>query len=413
MKKEFEVKLSGTEWEKCLDEALKNKIKDLKIDGFRKGTVPKDIYLKKFGIESLFMDAADAALPMLYRKLMDENKDLEPAVMPTVDIKTINESEIVVTFSVVSKPEVKLGKYKDLKIKKEEAKVTEEEIEHELGHLREQFIEIRTKEDGQVEDGNEVRIDFEGFKDNVPFEGGKSENYRLVIGSHSFIPGFEEGIIGMKVGEEKELNLRFPEDYHAEDLKGKDVVFKVKVNEINERVYPEMNDEFFKDLAIPEVDTEEKLRNFLKENIKTHKESHIEGEYVEKCLETATKNATFEVPEEMVTEEVNRMYNEFAEQIKMQGIEISQYLQMLKMDETKLKENFKEEATKRVSYRLVIEAVVKSEKFDITEEELNKHISNLAKRYGAEESEFLTQVGGRDFVKYDLEFKKAIELITK
>ena len=413
MKKEFEVKLGGAEWEKCLDDVLKNKIKDLKIDGFRKGTVPKDIYLKKFGIESLFMDAADAALPMLYRKLMDENKDLEPAVMPTVDIKNINESEIVVTFNVVSKPEVKLGKYKDLKIKKEEAKVTDEEIEHELGHLREQFIEIRTKEDGQVEDGNEVRIDFEGFKDNVPFEGGKSENYRLVIGSHSFIPGFEEGIIGMKVGEEKELNLRFPEDYHAEDLKGKDVVFKVKVNEINERVYPEMNDEFFKDLAIPEVDTEEKLRNFLKENIKTHKESHIEGEYVEKCLETATKNATFEVPEEMVTEEVNRMYNEFSEQIKLQGIEISQYLQMLKMDETKLKENFKEEATKRVSYRLVIEAVVKAEKFDVTEEELNKHISDLAKRYGTEESEFLTQVGGRDFVKYDLEFKKAIELITK
>ena len=413
MKKEFEVKLDGAEWEKCLDDTFKNKVKDVKIDGFRKGTVPKDIYLKKFGIESLFMDAADAALPTLYRKLMDENKDLEPAVMPTVDIKNINEKEIVVTFSVVTKPEVKLGKYKDLKIEKEKIEVTEEEIEHELGHLKEQFIEIKAKEDGVVEEGNEVRIDFEGFKDNVPFEGGKSENYRLVIGSHSFIPGFEEGIIGMKVGEEKELNLKFPEDYHAEELKGKDVVFKVKVNEISERVYPEMNDDFFKDLAIPEVDTEEKLRDFLKNNIKTHKESHAEGEYVEKCLETATKNAKFEVPEEMVTEEVNRMYNEFAEQIKMQGIDINTYLQMLKMDENKLKENFKEEATKRVSYRLVIEAVVKAEKFDITDEELDKHIKDLAKRYGTEESEFLTQVGGRDFVKYDLEFKKAIELMTK
>ena len=270
MKKEFEVKLGGAEWEKCLDDTFKNKVKDVKIDGFRKGTVPKDIYLKKFGIESLFMDAADAALPTLYRKLMDENKDLEPAVMPTVDIKNINEKEIVVTFSVVTKPEVKLGKYKDLKIEKEKIEVTEEEIEHELGHLKEQFIEIKAKEDGVVEEGNEVRIDFEGFKDNVPFEGGKSENYRLVIGSHSFIPGFEEGIIGMKVGEEKELNLKFPEDYHAEELKGKDVVFKVKVNEINERVYPEMNDDFFKDLAIPEVDTEQKLRDFLKNNIKTH-----------------------------------------------------------------------------------------------------------------------------------------------
>ncbi len=413
MKKEFGVKLDGTEWEKCLDEAFKNKVKDVKIDGFRKGTVPKDIYLKKFGIESLFMDAADAALPTLYRKLMDENKDLEPAVMPTVDIKNINEKEIVVTFSVVTKPEVKLGKYKDLKIEKEKIEVAEEEIEHELGHLKEQFIEIKAKEDGVVEEGNEVRIDFEGFKDNVPFEGGKSENYRLVIGSHSFIPGFEEGIIGMKVGEEKELNLKFPEDYHAEELKGKDVVFKVKVNEINERVYPEMNDDFFKDLAIPEVDTEEKLRDFLKNNIKTHKETNAEGEYVEKCLETATKNAKFEVPEEMVTEEVNRMYNEFAEQIKMQGIDINTYLQMLKMDENKLKENFKEEATKRVSYRLVIEAVVKAEQFEITDEELDKHIKDLAKRYGTEESEFLTQVGGRDFVKYDLEFKKAIELMSK
>ena len=413
MKKEFEVKLDGTEWEKFLDEAFKTKIKDVKVDGFRKGNVPKDIYLKKFGIESLFMDAADAALPTLYRKLMDENKDLEPAVMPTVDIKNISEQEIVVTFNVVTKPEVKLGKYKDLKIKKEKIEVTDEEIEHELGHLKEQFIEIKVKEDGVVADGDEVKIDVEGFKDGVAFEGGKSENYRLVIGSHSFIPGFEEGIIGMKVGEEKELNLKFPEDYHAEELKGKDVVFKVKVNEISERVYPEMNDDFFKDLAIPEVDSEEKLRNFLKNNIKTHKETNVEGEYVEKCLETATKNATFEVPEEMVNEEVNRMYNEFSEQIKMQGIDINTYLQIIKMDENKLKENFKEEATKRVSYRLVIEAVVKAEKFDITDEELDKHIKDLSKRYGTEESEFLTQVGGRDFVKYDLEFKKAIELITK
>ena len=413
MRKEFEVKLDGTEWEKCLDDAFKNKIKDVKMDGFRKGLVPKDIYLKKFGIESLFMDAADAALPILYRNLMDENKDLEPAVMPTVDIKNISEKEIVVTFTVVTKPEVKLGKYKDLKIKKANIEVSEEEIEHELGHLKEQFIEIKEKEDGTVEEGNEVRIDFEGFKDNVPFEGGKSENYRLVIGSHSFIPGFEEGIIGMKVGEEKELNLKFPEDYHAEDLKGKDVVFKVKVNQISERVYPEMSDDFFKDLAIPEVDNEEKLRDFIKNNIKTHKETNAEGEYVEKCLETATKNATFKVPEEMIMEEINRMYNEFSEQVKLQGIDIKQYLEMIKMDENKLKENFKEEATKRVSYRLVIEAVVKAEKFDVSAEELDKHIKDLAKRYGKEESEFLTQVCGRDFVKYDLEFKKAIELITK
>ena len=412
MKKDFEIKIEKNIWEECIDKAFDKKKKDIKIDGFRKGSVSKEVFIKKAGVESLYMDALDEALPLAYRKLMEDNKDLVPAVMPSYDVKTVDENGVTFNFEVVLKPEVKLGKYKDLGIKKDEASVTSEEVDNEIEMLKNQFVELKEKT-GKVASGDVTFIDFEGFKDGKAFEGGKGEDYRLEIGSHSFIPGFEEGIVGMELNETKDLNLKFPEDYHAEDLKGADVVFKVTVKKINEKIYPEMDEDFFKDLNIPEVDTEEKLRNFIESNIKMHKEQEIESAHVEACLEEAVKNAEFEVPEEMVSEETNRMLNEFSEQLKMQGFELNQYLNMLNMDEEALKGNFKEEATKRVNYRLVIEEVAKAEKFEITEEELDKHVTELAARYGAEESEFLKQVGGKDFIKFDLEFKKAIEVISK
>lgn len=412
MKKNFEIRIDGEIWKKCLDDSFDKRKKDLKVDGFRKGMVPKEVYIKKFGIESLYMDSLDLALPKAYKKLMEDNPTLEPAVMPTYDIKDVNKDGVLFDFIVVEKPEVKLGKYKELGIKPEEVKVTKEEIDHEIEMLKNQFIEIKEK-DGKVENGNEVIIDFEGIIDGKTFEGGKSKDYKLEIGSHTFIPGFEEGIIGMKVGDTKDLNLKFPDNYHAENLKGKDVIFKVKLNKVNERIYPEMNEDFFKDLNIPDVNTEEKLKDFIKDNIKMHKEQENQSKYVDKCLEEVTKNSEFEVPEEMVEEEINRMMNEFSEQVKMQGFELKKYLEILKMTEESLKNSFKEEATKRVKYRLVIETVAKKEKFEITDEEIDKHTSELAKRYGSKESEFLKQVGGKDFIKYDLEFRKAIELITK
>ena len=412
MKKEIVMELKGKEWEEMLDHVWEHKKKDISMDGFRKGQVPKDIYIKKVGIESLFMDAVDHAIPVLYDKLLKENTDLEIAARPNVDVKSIDKDHVEITFNIVLKPEVKLGKYKDLKIKKEEAIVTDEEVENELNHLREQFVELKVKE-GKVENGDEVTIDFEGFKDGVAFDGGKGTDYPLVIGSHSFIPGFEEGIVGMELNEEKDLELAFPENYPSEELKGQKVTFKVKVKEIKERVLPEYDEEFFKDLNMPDVDSLDKLKEELKNHIKGHKEADIEDRYFDECLTKVSENATIDIPEEMIFYEVDRITEDFSQRLEMQGMNLDTYLKMLNMDLDKFKENFKDEATKRVRFRLCIESVVKTEDIKVEDEELNNYSKEMAEKYKVSEEEFLSQIGGKDFLKYDLEVRKALEIITK
>lgn len=410
--KEITVKMEGKEWSTLLEHVFEHKKNDLKVDGFRKGQVPFDVYVKKFGLESLFMDAIDHALPELYDKMLKDNKDLNMACRPTVDVKSVDKNHVEVVFGITEKPEVKLGKYKDLKIKKDEITVTEEEIEHELSHIREQFIELKDK-DGEVQSGDEVIIDFEGFKDGKPFDGGKSENYPLVIGSNSFIPGFEDGIIGMKKGEEKDLELTFPESYHVEDLKGQKVIFKVKVKEIKERMLPEYNEDFFKDLAMEGVTDEKSLREEINNHIKGHKEADAEDKYFEECLTKVSENAKIDVPVEMINEEVDRITDEFAQRLQMQGMNIDTYINMLGMTREAFKENFKPEAEKRVRYRLVIEAVVKAEDIQIEEKELDDYTKEMANKYGVKEEELISQIGGKDFLKYDLEVRKALEIITK
>lgn len=413
MKKEIIVEMKGKEWTDLLDHVFEHKKADLKVDGFRKGQVPKDIYIKKFGIESLFMDAVDHAIPTLYDKMLKENKDLSIACRPSVDIKAVDKEHLEVVFMITPKPEVELGDYKNLGIKKEEINVSDEEVEHELSHLKEQFVELKDKTEGVVAEGDEATIDFEGFKDGKPFEGGKAENYHLVIGSNSFIPGFEDGVKGMKIGEEKELDLTFPKDYHSEELKGAKVTFKVKVKSIKERVYPEYNDDFFKDLNMPEVDSLDKLKEEIKNHIKTHKEAEIEDKYFDECLTKVSENAKMNVPEEMIDEEVDRITHEFSDKLQMQGMNLDTYLKMLGMDIDKFKENFKTEAEKRVKFRLVIEEVVKAEKIKVDDKELNNYSKEMAEKYKMEEKEFLEQIGGKDFLKYDLEVRKALEIITK
>ena len=412
MKKEIVMELKGKEWEEMLDHVWEHKKKDISMDGFRKGQVPKDIYIKKVGIESLFMDAVDHAIPVLYDKLLKENADLEIAARPSVDVKSIDKDHVAISFSIVLKPEVKLGKYKDLKIKKEEATVTDEEVENELNHLREQFVELKDK-DGKVQEGDEVTIDFEGFKDGVAFDGGKGTDYPLVIGSHSFIPGFEEGIVGMELNEEKDLELTFPDNYPSAELKGQKVTFKVKVKGIKERVLPEYDEEFFKDLNMPDVDSLDKLKEELKNHIKGHKEADIEDRYFEECLTKVSENATIDIPEEMILDEVDRITEDFSQRLEMQGMNLDTYLKMLNMDLETFKGNFKDEATKRVRFRLCIESVVKAEDIKVEDEELNNYSKEMAEKYKVSEEEFLSQIGGKDFLKYDLEVRKALEIITK
>ena len=244
---EITIKIEGEEWKKALDKAFNDKKRDTVVDGFRKGKVPRDVYEKHYGKESLFIPAADYVLQDAYMKVMEENK-LVPVVQPDVNLGGIDEDGVEFVFKIITKPEVNVKKYKGLKIEKEKVEVTKEEIEHELSHVLEKYTELVTK-DGKVESGNVAVIDFEGFKDGVAFEGGKGENYSLEIGSNTFIPGFEDQVIGMKVGEEKDINLTFPEDYGAKDLAGAAVVFKVKVNEIKEKQTRELDEEFFEDLG--------------------------------------------------------------------------------------------------------------------------------------------------------------------
>ena len=410
-KKELNVKIEGEAWEKALDEVFKKKQKEVKVDGFRPGKVPRNVFEKKFGKESLFIDAADKVLVSAYEKAMKDDK-LVPVVQPRVDIKSIDETGVEFVFTIITKPEVNVKKYKGLKVVKEKVKVTKEEIEHELGHLLEKYTELVPKE-GKVENGDVAIIDFEGFKDGVAFDGGKGENYSLEIGSHSFIPGFEEQVIGMKAGEEKDINVTFPEEYPAENLKGQEVVFKVKCNDIKQKEVRELDKDFFDDLGMDGVDTKEKLEKEIEANIKANKDMDAENKYVDDLLEEVSKNVEVDIPEEMVEEEIDRLMHRFEEQIKMQGISLEVYYQFTKSTEKDLRSQFEKEAFKNVLYRLTLEELIALEKLEVTDKEVDKEATDLAKKYKMEKEEFLKQFGGLDMIKYDMEMRKVIEFLKE
>ncbi len=407
------IKIEKKEWNDALDKAFAKKQKEVTVDGFRKGKVPRNVYESRFGKESLFIDAADIVLPDAYTKAMEENKDVIPVAQPKVDLKSIDENGCEFVFTIITKPEVKVNKYTGLKVEKENVSVSKEEVEHELGHVLERYTELVVKEDQTVEEGNLAIIDFEGFKDGVAFDGGKAENYSLEIGSHSFIPGFEEALVGMKAGEEKDIDLTFPEDYPQEDLKGAKVVFKVKVHEVKEKKQRELDKDFFEDLGMEGIDTEDKLKEEIEKNILAQKEMDAENKYIDALLEAVSKNVEVDIPEEMVEEEVDRLMGRFEEQIKMQGISLELYYQFTKSDEKALRSQMEKEAFKNVLYRLMLEEISKSEKMEVTEEEADKEADELAKKYQMKKEEFLSQFGGLDMVKYDLEIRKVVNFLKE
>ncbi len=409
---EVPVKIEGEQWTKALDKSFAKKQKTAKVDGFRTGKVPRDIYEKHYGKESLFLEAADLLLQEAYLKAMEDSK-LVPVVQPSVDLKGIDENGVEFVFTIVTKPEVNVKKYKGLNIKPEKVEVTDEEINHELGHLLERYTELVNKEDGAVESGNVAVIDFEGFKDGVAFDGGKGENYSLEIGSNTFIPGFEDQIIGMKSGEEKDLDITFPEDYGAKDLAGAKVVFKVKVNEIKTKEKRELDEEFFEDLGMEGVNSEETLKEEIKKSIEAQKEAEAENNYIDKILEEVSKNVEVDIPEPMVDEEVNRLLKRFEEQMKMQGISLDLYYQFTNSNEEALKSQMEKEAYSNVLYRLMLEEIMNLEKIEVSSEEAEKEAEELAKKYQMEKDEFLAQFGGIEMIQYDLEMRKAIELLKE
>ena len=406
------VKFTKEEFDNAIDKAFDKKKKDIKMDGFRQGKVPKDVYLKKAGKESLYMDALDILLPTAYDKALSEGK-YTPIIEPKVDIKSIGDEGVELEFVITTMPEVKIKKYKGLKVKKDKVEVTQEEIDHEIEHLLSKYNEIVVKEFGEVENTNTAVIDFEGFKDGVAFEGGKGENYPLEIGSNTFIPGFEEQLIGMKKDEEKEINVTFPEDYHVEDLKGKEVTFKVKVNEIKEIVKRELDEEFFEDLGLEGVNSKETLEEEIKKNIEASKEHETEEKYIDDLLDAVAKQTTTDIPEELLNDEINHMVKRFEEQVRMQGIALETFYEITKSTEEDLRNQMKPEAEKHIMYRFIIDTIKNEEKIEVSTEEAEKEAEELSKKYEMDKNQLLEMYGGIETLKYELEVRKVIDFLKE
>lgn len=412
--KEIKFKIEGKEWQDALDKSFVKNNKKAKIDGFRPGKAPKDVFIKKYGIESLFMDAADIAVDIAYNKMLKENKeDVQKLVArPDISIESIDDKSISLKFILTLRPEVKLGKYTDLGVTKEKAKVTKKEIEESINNMRSRYAEDVIKE-GEIASGDIAVIDFEGYTNGKPFEGGKGENYSLKIGSGTFIPGFEDQLIGLKKGDEKDVKVTFPKDYHAEDLKGKEATFKVKVNEVKEVSVPELDKDFFDDLGMEGITNKEQLESQVKENIMARKEMECDNKYLDALLEAAAKNTSIDIPDVMIEEELHRMIHEYEDHLKMQGITLEQFYQFTNSDEAALKDQMKDEALKRVKYRLMLEEIANKEKIEISDKKAKEEASKLAKKYGVSEDEFLMNFGGLDIVKYDLKMRKAMDILKK
>ena len=409
--KEITINVEKEEWTKILKDTFNKKKKDIKIDGFRKGAVTWDLFVKKIGVETLYQDAVDAAINANYEKALKES-GVMPVVEPSVDIKDLSQDGLSFTLKFISKPEVKLGKYTKLGIKKDKVSVTKDEVNAEIDSLRNRFAEIVVKEKGKVENGNTAVIDFKGVVDGKELEGGSGENYPLEIGSNTFIPGFEEKLVGMKIGETKDIDLTFPENY-VEELKNKDVTFTVTIKEIKERVLPEVNEDFFKDLGYEDVKTKEELASKIEEHILEHKNQDADNKYLDEVINKAIENMEVEINEEITHEEIHRMINQYADQLKMQGLSLEQYFEFTKTSMKELEKQMAPEAEKRVKERYLLEEIADAEKIEATDKDVEEDIERISKMYNVEKDEFVKMIGGTDMIKYDVRMRKALEFLKE
>ncbi|WP_028274439.1 trigger factor [Atopococcus tabaci] len=395
---------------KGLDKTFKEVQKTLSVPGFRKGRVPRQMFNTMYGEEALYEDTLNNLLPEAYSKAVEE-AGIEPVDQPQIDVKSMESGkdwEIEATVTV--KPEVELGQYKDLEVTKQDRKVSEDAVEQNLENKRQQHAELVLKEDA-AEEGDTVVIDFEGFKGDEAFEGGKGENYSLELGSNSFIPGFEEQLVGVKAGDEKDVNVTFPEEYHAEDLAGQEAVFKVKVHEVKTKEMPELDDEFAKDVD-DEVETIDELREKIRTQLQEGRENAANETVEDEAIRKAVENAKIdEIPYVMTHDEVHRQMDIFLNNLSNQGISPEMYYQITGTTEQDLHRQMEVDAEFRVRTNLVLEAIVEAEELGATEEEMEEEIKNLAKEYGMEEDN-VRSVLTDDMLKHDIAMKKAIDLIT-
>ncbi len=408
---EIKIEITGEEWLKILDDTFKRVIKTVKIDGFRPGKAPRSVYEKKYGKQSLVVEAVDKSMQDAYKKALDEFKG-EPIMQPTVAIEKADEEGVTYVFTFTTKPEVKIKKYTGLNVNKDTVKITKKDVDNEIEKMRKEYADLQVK-DGKAEIGDTVIIDFEGFDGDKAFEGGKAENYSLELGSNSFIPGFEEALIGVKAGDKKDVNVTFPTDYHAEELKGKPVVFKVTVHEVKTKVYPELNEEFFLDLGLEDVKTKEDLEKTIKDTMTEQKEYESENKYIDDLFEALLNETEVEVPHELIHEELDRMVSGYGERLQMQGITLEQFYKFTNSSEEKLKEQMHEEAEKRVKLRFAIDEIIGLEKIEATDEEAQKDAEEKAKKHGMDKDEYVKAFGGIEMLKYDLKVQKVIDILKK
>ncbi len=376
------IEVPASEFEKALQSAYNKQKKSISVPGFRKGKVPRQMVEKMYGPEIFYEDAANELIPTAYEEEL-KNCDLEIVSRPTVDIVQIKKGEnFIFTAEVAVKPEVTLGEYKGMEVDKTSTRVTQKEVEAKIKEEAEKNARTVTVEGRPVQDGDEVILDFEGFVDGEAFEGGKGENYPLTIGSGSFIPGFEEQLVGAEAEKEVEVKVTFPEEYHAEELKGKDAVFKCTVHEIKVKQIPEIDDEFAAEVS--EFDTLDEYKADVKAKIKEQKENEGKQKKEDQAVEKAVANATMEIPEAMIDEQVRQMVNEFAQNMQYQGISFEQYCQITGMTLEKIQEETRPQAVKRIETRLVLEAIAKAENIEVTEERLDEEIKKMAESYNME-----------------------------
>lgn len=408
---EIKVNITGDEWNEILDNTFKKVIKTVKIDGFRPGKAPRNIYEKKYGKQSLVVEAVENSMQGAYEKALNEFEG-EPIMQPTVAIEKADEEGVTYVFTFTTKPEIKIKKYKGLNVKKDDVKVTAKDVEEEIEKMRKEYADLQVKE-GKAENGDTVIIDFEGFDGDKAFEGGKSENYALELGSNSFIPGFEDALIGVKAGDEKDVNVTFPKDYHAEELKGKPVCFKVKVHEVKTKVYPELNEDFFLDLGLEDVKTKEDLKKTIKETMTEQKNYEAENKYIDDLFEALLKETSVEIPHELVHEELNHMVKQYEERLQMQGISLEQFYKFTNSSEEQLKKQMHEEAEKRVKLRFAIDEIISLEKIDASDEEAQNDAEEKAKKHGMDKEEYIKAFGGLEMLKYDIKVQKVIDILKK
>ena len=409
-----ELKLEFTIEAKKFDEGMKKvyakSAKYFNIPGFRKGKAPMAIVEKQYGPEIFYEDTFNEIVPEEYERELKEN-NIEAVSRPEIEVKQMGKGQdLIFTAVVQTKPEVKLGKYKGIELKKIEYNVTDEDIEHELGHMADRNSRLVTVEDRPVENGDITVIDFEGFVDGVAFEGGKAENHELTIGSNTFIPGFEDQIIGMKTGEEKDINVKFPEEYFSEELKGKDATFKVKLHEIKKKELPELNDDFAKDTS--EFDTLEELKKSIKEKLEEENKNKAKYETEDAAIKAVSDATEVEIPSGMIETEIDNMVRDIETRLSYQGMKLDQYLEMMGKSMEDFRKEYEEQAKTSVKTRLTLEAIEKAEKIELSDEEVDKKLKEMAAMYGKKEDELALNEQFMNYIKDSLKGEAVIKFIV-